>query len=174
MSVFNNELFFLVLIALIIFFTGLAKVIWIPTKRKDFERIAQITNLKTGMVFYDLGSGTGDLLFYLAPKYKIKCVGIEISPFFYLYSKIKSFFYQNVEIKYGDFFKFNLKDADVIYFFLHPKLYQKLKEKILNEAKDGAIIIAAVWPFQNANPVKVSQKEKEVSYFVYIKRKNSL
>lgn len=174
MSIFNLGYLLIFLIFIFFFFTGVADIGWAPTKRKDYPRIAQLFNPRPGMVFYDLGSGTADLLFYLANHYKITCVGIEVSPFFYLYSKIKSLFCQNVKIKYGNFFKFNLKEADVIYFFLHPKLYPRLKEKILSEAKDGAIIIAAVWPLPDANPIKISQKEKEASYFVYKKQKKSL
>src|SRR4030042_6669331 len=96
--IFNIILFLFIL-------GGFYGVIWIPTKKKDYDRIAKLIDLKPGMTLYDLGSGTGDMLFYFSKRYNIKCVGIEISPILYLYSKCKFLFSKSVEIKYGDFFK---------------------------------------------------------------------
>ena len=110
-------------------------VIWIPTKKRDYERIAELINIKPGITLYDLGSGSGGLLFYLSKKYNIKCVGIEVAPLLFLYSWVKSIFYKNVKIKYGSFFRFNLSEADIIYAFLLPKMYGKLKDKIKKDAK---------------------------------------
>jgi predicted RNA methylase len=149
---------------------GFYGVIWLPTKKRDYERIAKLIDLKPGMTLCDLGSGTGNLLFYFSSKYNIKCIGIEISPVLYLYSKFKSLFFKKVEIKYGNFFKNDLSEADVIYAFLHPKMYEKLKEKIVHEVKkDSTIIVLSTWPFENLNPSKISQKNRDTTYFLYKK-----
>lgn len=149
---------------------GLWGTIWLPTKRRDYDRIADLADLKSGVILYDLGSGTGELLFYLAKKYKIKCTGIEISPVLYLYSKLKSLFFKNVEIKYGNFLKHNLSNADVIYVFLHPKVYDKLKEKIRHGIKkDSTLILLSTWPFKDKNPLRINEKHKEATYYLYKK-----
>src|SRR3989344_6325323 len=123
-------------------------VIWIPTKKRDYERIAELINIKPGITLYDLGSGSGGLLFYLSKKYNIKCVGIEVAPLLFLYSWVKSIFYKNVKIKYGSFFRFNLSEADIIYAFLLPKMYGKLKDKIKKDAKKNAVVVLSAWPFE--------------------------
>jgi len=149
---------------------GFYGVIWIPTKKRDYNRIANLINLKPGMILCDLGSGTGNLLFYFSKRYNIKCVGIEISPVLYLYSKFKSLFFKNVEIKYGNFFKHDLSEIDVIYAFLHPKMYDKLQEKITHEIKkDSTSIILSTWPFKNIKPLKINQEKNESTYFLYKK-----
>lgn len=149
---------------------GFYGVIWTPTKKRDYDRIAKLVDLKPGMTLYDLGSGTGNLLFHFSKRYNIKCVGIEISPALYLYSKFKSLFFKSVEIKYGDFFKNDLSEPDVIYAFLHPKMYEKLKEKIVREVKkDSTVIVLSTWPFKNIIPLKISQKKGESAYFLYKK-----
>lgn len=163
-------LFILELILILFCMGGFYGVIWIPTKKKDYDRIASLVDLRPEVVFCDIGSGTGDLLFYLSERYKIKCIGIEISPILYLYSKIKSLFYHNVEIKYGNLFKYDLSNVDVIYIFLHSKMYIRVKEKINREAKEGTIIIASCWPLGDTNPLKISQKNNEVAYYVYKKQ----
>ncbi|MCP6718390.1 MAG: hypothetical protein KJI70_02530 [Patescibacteria group bacterium] len=142
-------------------------VIWMPTRKKDYERIAKMAILKSDDVFYDLGSGTGDLLFYLEKNHGIRCVGIEISPIFYFYSKIKSLFYKKVKIRYGNFFKHDISEADILYAFLHPKMYKKLKAKIKKDAKKGVRIILAVWPFSNESQTMSSCEKGEVSYYLY-------
>ena len=163
---------FILLINTFIFLTiigGLFGAIWIPTKKKDYERIARLAGLRPRMVFYDLGSGSADLLFYLSKKYKIRCVGIEISPILYLYSKIKSIFFKNVRIRYGDFLKHDLSEADVIYAFLLPRIYEKLQEKLCNDAKNESLIILSVWPFKDVKYLKASEEKGKFTYFLYKK-----
>lgn len=164
------SIFILIIVLFLLFFSlgGFLGVVWAPTRRKDYERIASLIDWQSEKVFFDLGSGTGDLLFFLSKKYGIKCVGIEISPIFYLYSKIKSLFYKRVKIYFGNFFKFNLSDADIIYAFLHPKLLKRLKEKINKEAKKNVLVIISCWPFENIEPLKINKKQKEVSYYLYL------
>lgn len=165
----NFIILILILILVLFFIGGFYGVIWLPTKKRDYDRIAELADLRPGRVFCDLGSGTGDLLFYLSRKYKVKCIGIEVSPVLYLYSKIKSLLHHNVEIKYGNLFKYDLSNVDIIYAFLHPKMYNRLKAKIDRETKKGAIIILSCWPFENTNPLKVNQKNNEDIFYLYKK-----
>ncbi len=128
------------------------------------------------MLFYDLGSGSGKILFYLSKKYNITCVGIELSPLLYLYSKFKSLFFKRVKIKYGNFFQYDLSKADVIYIFLLPKNYDKLRKKLNSELKEGTKIILSCWPFENRKPNTIEKKENAITYYLYIvqKQKNCL
>ena len=163
----------LIIIEIILFSLAMGAIfgaIWIPTRKKDYERIAKLINIKPGITLYDLGSGSGGLLFYLSKKYNIKCVGIEIAPLFFLYSKIKSIFYKNVDIKYGSFFRFNLAEADVIYAFLLPRIYDKLKDKIKRSAKENAIIVLSVWPFKGIKPSRIDDEVNEANYYLYYKK----
>lgn len=148
---------------------GFSAAIWLPTRKKDYERIAQLMNLRPGMVMYDLGSGSGELLFYLSKKHDVQCVGIEISPILYFYSKIRSLFYRKVKIQWGDFFGRDLSDADIIYVFLQPQISFRLQEKLRRNIKETAAIVAGCFPFQHAKPAKISQKHNETSYYLYEK-----
>ena len=142
---------------------------WIPTRKKDYELIVKMAKLQPGMLFYDLGSGTGEMLFYLSRKHNINCVGIEISPILYLYSKIKSLFYKKVKIMYGNFYKHDLSKADVIYVFLMPKTLDKLKRKFSKELKKYSKIIISCWPLQNCNPKQISKNDDGIPYYLYEK-----
>jgi len=161
-------LFFIILIYTI--FTGIFyDAIWIPTRKKDYDRIAQLADLRPGITFYDLGSGSANILFYFSKKYDINCVGIEISLFWYFYSKIKSLFYKKVKIKYGNFYKHGISQADVIYVFLLPEAYPKLKNKIDKELKGGSKLILSYWPFEDRELINVNKKEGLAPYYLYQK-----
>ena len=160
---------FLVAVCILLFIGGLFAAPWVPTKKNDFERIAEMAKLKPGMVFYDVGSGSGNMLFYLSQKYNIHCIGIEISPLLYLYSKIRSLFYKKVKIVYGDFYQHDISKADALYVFLMPKTFYKLKIKIAKEIKEDSKIIVSCWPLPNCNPIKISKKNNEVDYYLYNK-----
>ena len=160
-------LFVLLLIVFLIFCGGFWNAPWLPTNKKDFKRIADLVEMDSRLIFYDLGSGGGDLLFYLSKQYNIKCVGVEISPVLYLYSKIKSLFYKNTTIKYGNFFNYNLSEADVVYCFIKPEAYPKLKQKMKKELKKETIIILSCWPLKGVKPFKVSRLKNSISFYLY-------
>jgi len=163
-------IFFLILaFVVLIFFGALWKAPWLPTKKEDYDRIAKLANLKPNIFFYDLGSGTGDMLFYLSKKYNINCVGIEVSPLLYFYSKIRSLFSKKVKIYYGNFFQHDLSGADVVYVFLHPKLYDRLKKRINSGLKNDSKIILAGWPFEKSSPIRISKEKYRVTYYLYKK-----
>lgn len=159
----------LILVVMLLFFGAYFEVCWLPTRRRDYDRIAKLADLRSDMIFYDLGSGTGDMLFYLSKKFKINCVGIEISPILYLYSKIKSLFYKKVRIKYGNFFYNDLSDGDVIFAFLHPKSNERLRKKFLNNLKQDSKVILASWPFKDLKPSQISGEYGQTTYFLYKK-----
>lgn len=169
MDFFSILILLFIIITSAIFIGGLYDAMWIPTRKKNYDRIAQLAYLKPGEVFYDLGCGSANMLFYFSKKYGANCVGIEVSPFWYLYSKVKSLFYKKVKIKYGNFYKHDISKADVIYVFLLPESYLKLKDKIDEELKKGARIILSDWPFKDREPNKISKKEGLVSYYLYQK-----
>lgn len=159
----------LILVLISLFLGALFEAPWIPTRKKDYELIAKMAKLRPGMLFYDLGSGTGEMLFYLSRKHNINCVGIEISPILYLYSKIKSLFYKKVKIMYGNFYKYDLSKADVVYVFLMPKTFDKLKRKFNKELKKDSKIIISCWPLQNSYPIQINKNDNGIPYYLYEK-----
>jgi len=168
MDIFSISLWFFVISGFGIFAGSYFDAMWLPTKRANYDRIAKLSQLKPGMVFYDIGSGSANMLFYLSKKYNADCVGIEIAPFWYLYSKIKSLFYKKVKIKYGNFYKYNLSSADVVYAFLLPKNYSKIKNKTDKELKMGAKLVLSSWPFENSKPIKIDVEGTLTAYYLYI------
>jgi SAM-dependent methyltransferase len=156
------------ILILLVFAGSLFGAPWVPTRKVDYERIDKLANLKDGEKLYDLGCGLGGVLFYLSERHKnSKFIGIEIAPFPYLFAKLRSLFYQNVRIKFGDLKRQNLSSAKVVYMFLTPDTHNKLKIKLIRELKPEAKIITACWGFDYDSNAQVDKAEKQVSYFVY-------
>jgi len=104
---------------------------WVPTKRNDLNRINDILKLKKWEKFLEMWCWTGLVSIHIARKNpNSKIIWIELSPLFYVISKIRVFFsdLKNIKIKYWNALNLNLEDYDVIYIFWLPKI---IKKKVL-------------------------------------------
>ena len=166
---------FLILIAFIFLFlvtfvyAGWKGAPWVPTRRNDVKRFLKIAKIQQGQKVYDLGSGDGRIV-YAAAQAGAKAEGFEISLFPYLLSQARLLFLKNKEkykIKYKDFWHVNLDDADIVYFFLMPKVYHKLKIKFEKELKKGTKVIAYVWPIDDWKSLRVDAVKGQSNLYLY-------
>ena len=166
------EFFLLVLILLILFtfaYGGWRGAPWVPAKKADIERILQLVELKEGVKFYDLGAGDGRLIAEAAKK-GAEAVGYEIAIVPYFIAKLRILFLNKktrCKIIYKDFWFVDLKDADVIYFFLMPKTIEKLKPKLEKELKRGAMVISYIFPINGWEALKTDKNKGRSSIYLY-------
>lgn len=149
----------LAIILILILFTGLFFMYWLwrtldknliaiyfPARRRDLARIDKVANLKKGNVFYELGSGDTRVCRYIAEQNpKSRVVGIEALLPLFLWGKWKQLVkpIPNLELKWGNLFRFSFEDADVVYFYALPKTFEKLlKPKLREELKPGSRIVS--------------------------------
>lgn len=117
---------------------------FVPTRGRSLNQILEPVIFAKNDVFYDLGSGDGRLCFYMAKKYGLKAIGVELNPLLNFYSNLKQRILkqESVEFLRANFFNISLKKATVIYVFLFPEVVNKLYDKIIKECKKGTIIIS--------------------------------
>jgi len=118
---------------------------YVPTSKKQLERILENAHLKKNGQFVELGSGDGRLVRYAVKNYGVKGTGVEINPLLVWWSRYLSkkdgishkivFLKQNV-------FNYSLQKVDYLYLFLMPELIKKLIPKFKKELKKEAIIIS--------------------------------
>jgi SAM-dependent methyltransferase len=125
-----------------------------PTSRKEIERVAQLLELREGSVFYDLGSGFGRMIIAMAERYDVHCVGVEIDPVKYWWTKLMVRLKNlagRVTVLHKNLRNADLRNAEKIFIFLSPEtdIMSKLKEKILSECKPGTRIVSYVHRFQD-------------------------
>ena len=146
---------------------------WVPAFKKDLPRIANLADLKPDQKFYELGSGTGRICFYINKVSGSQAIGLEIGLPLFLISKLKQVLARNknVKFKYRNLFKQNLSDADVVYLFGIPRtIKDKLRQKLENDLKPGAKVISYAFPIEDWQPEIIDKPgAKDVSIYLYVR-----
>lgn len=142
-----GELLFLLFFLIIFtaFFGALSAAPYVPTWKKDVERMMDLANIKAGQKVYDLGCGDGRIVFESA-KRMAEAVGVEIFILPYFFARIKSYFKPRTKIIFGNMFNLNISDADIVFIFLMNKSYQKIAIKLEKELRPGSRVIVSCWP----------------------------
>lgn len=162
----------LLLILLIFLFTfvyaSMRAAPWVPMHGKDIERFLKLADFKPGARMYDLGCGDGRVV-GAAAQAGAHTTGFEVSLLPYLIARGRCALSKNKNayVRYKDFWRANLRDADIVYFFLMPKIYPKLKEKLERELKPGAKVIAYVWPIPGWTPVACDRAPGQPTLYLY-------
>ncbi len=106
--------------------------------------------------FIDLGCGCGGLLKNLSQvQSNGSYYGIEAAPLPYLVSKLRNIvFAPNNTIRWGDFWKDDLTQYDVVYAYLSPVPMKTLWEKAKQEMQPGSIFISNSFIIPDVSPEK--------------------
>jgi len=134
---------------------------FVPTGKKNVEKMIKMVDLKPGKVLMDLGSGDGRILI-IGAKTGAKCVGVEINPVLYHLSKLRTIRKDNIEIRREDLWQTNLSQVDVLtIYFINHKM-DRLHKKIVSEMKPGSCVISYGFKFPNWQPA-----EKDGKIYLY-------
>jgi hypothetical protein len=140
---------------------------WVPTKKELVGKILSITELKSGELLYDLGSGDGRLVIAAVRDFRARAVGIEIDPFRVLYSRLKiSQLHLNgkARILRTNFFKVDLQAADVVVLFLLQETNDKLQLKLERELDPNCRVVSLHFQFKGWEELRA---DKEEMIYVY-------
>lgn len=152
-------------------YAGLSASPWVPSRKKDMQRILELADVQEGDIVYDLGSGDGRWLFYFADHSSAKEVrGYEISVMMFLICWIKKLFrgYPHIKIVLKSFFKTDLSKADVVICFLTPMAMKKLFPKLKREMKNGTKLVSYAFTTPGLNCEKISKvSQKDVPIYLY-------
>ena len=144
------------------------KVPFMGTRKKISDLILKNTDLKNKKIV-DLGSGIGDFLFSAEKQNPKRLVGVELSYLFYFFSKFRCYFKKSkVVFLKKNFFEFDIGDFDVVYFFLTNRVISKVQEKILKEAKKGALIISLDCELTDIKACKVLKTDIGSRIYFYL------
>ncbi|MFH0772994.1 MAG: class I SAM-dependent methyltransferase [bacterium] len=142
------EMFILLAVAIYgvgLLFSAFKGAPYVPTSKKQLEKILKNVRLNKSSHFIELGSGDGRLLRYAAKQYGITGVGIEINPLLIWWSAFLSKrdgTSHKVQFINKNIFDYSFNRTDYLYIFLMPELIMKLIPKFKKELKKGAIIIS--------------------------------
>ena len=141
---------------------------WVPTPYKITRRMLVLADVKPGDILYDLGSGDGRVIIEAARSFGAKAVGIEIDPLRFLWTKAKIFFLGlsgKVDVLFGNFFKIDIGDADIVAIYLLPETNIKLINKFTKELKPGTRIVSNTFTLPG---LKIINQDERLKIYVYI------
>ena len=134
------------------------RVPFVPTTAGDIEFIVKKLGISSKDIFYDLGSGDGQVCFLVSKLSGAKCVGFELTWWTYLLARLKRQLTndkKNIDFKNKNFFKSDWSEASIIYAYLYPPLMARVEEKFLQDCKPGSRAVVRDFPFPNLKPTEV-------------------
>jgi SAM-dependent methyltransferase len=136
---------------------------FVPTPKKTVQDMMKLAAIKPGDIVYDLGCGDGRLLIAAAEKGAV-AIGYELSMPTYLLARFRTFGRTNISVRYGDFWKKDLSDADVIVCYLLMQKMKIFEETIWLRLKPGARVVSHSFTLPNIKPTA-----KEGDGVLYVK-----
>jgi SAM-dependent methyltransferase len=144
---------------------------WYPTRTRDFERIRTLLDLKPGQTVYDLGCGDGRVIAYLSRTTGARCIGVELSILHYSVAKLRQLLGRraNLEVRLGDLFRQDLRDADVVYMFGIPSTMRRDRlAPVLAAMRPGARLVSYGLPVDGLTPHVVDRATGGREIYVYV------
>lgn len=135
---------------------------FVPTPMKAVEKMLKISKLKKGDKIYDIGCGDGRVVYLAANKHEADATGFELSPFVFMFAKIRQFLWRSkAKVQFANFKSKDLSDADIIFCYLLPETLVKLEPKLTKELKPGARVISYAFPIATWDEVKKHPREAQ-------------
>ena len=160
----------LIVIAAVIVFMAWSQAFgapWIPSPHKTIRKMLKLARLKPGETLYDLGCGDGRIVIDAAKYFGAMAIGIEIDPIRYYWAKLSILHLRlqdNAKVMLGNFFKINLRQADVVALYLLPETNVKLMKKLSDELKPGARIVTNAFTIPGWLAIRQDEKAKIYVY----------
>lgn len=136
--------------AISVFWTRWRGAPWVPTPMKTVRRMLTLAEVGPGDVVYDLGCGDGRVIVTAARRFGARAVGIEIDPLRYLWTQtlITALGLRGqVRVVFGDFFKQDLSQANVVTMYLQQDTNEKLSLKLVEELRPGTRVVSFKFTF---------------------------
>ncbi len=128
---------------------------FVPTPMPQVRRMLKAARIKKNETVYDLGAGDGRLVHLAARDHQAKAIGYELSPLVWAWSRlIAPFWKSSAHLRYGNFWKKDVRDADVLVIYLLPSSLLNFEKVILPQLKVGARIVSHAFPIKSLNPVE--------------------
>jgi len=140
-------------------FYGLPSV---PTKQERIRKALQLVDLGSNETIYDLGAGDGRVLLIAAREFGAQAVGIEIGPVqcaLIWLRVVTSGFGSKIQIKWGNYLKTDLSQADVVFVYATSREVARLASYLEKQTKPGARLVSISADFPDWEPTSMDDRE---------------
>jgi len=164
---FNNPVIQALLLQISIIWPNKYAAPWVPTSMVEVHKMLQLAEVRPDDLVYDLGCGDGRVIIVAARQYGSRAIGIEIDPLRYMWCQMLITILglrDLVQVIFGDFFKKDLNDADVIICYLLPATNQKLESKFMQELQANTRVVSHDFLFTR---IQVQQQDDQYNLYLY-------
>jgi hypothetical protein len=134
----------------------------VPTKPERIEKALKLANLQPNETLYDLGAGDGRVLLIAARDFGARAVGIEIGPIQCVLIWLRvtaSGFGKQIEIRWANFYKAYLRNADVVFVYATSKEITKLASHLEAQMKQGSRLVSISADFPEWEPAVIDDHD---------------
>jgi len=126
-----------------------------PTQPDRIRAALKLVKLQPDEVLYDLGAGDGRVLLIAAKEFGAKAVGLEVGPMQIFVSWLRVLFNgirHKVRIEAGNYYKADLREADVVYVYATSREVRKLAPLLAKQMKQGSRVVSISADFPEWEP----------------------
>ncbi len=126
-----------------------------PTPRHAVRAMLRLAAVGPGDVVYDLGAGTGAIVFRAARGCGARVLGVEVEPIRLLVLRLRRATgpaAERIELRWGNLFHLDFRPATVVTAFLWPGAMARLRPKFESELRDGARVASHCHPVPGWSP----------------------
>jgi len=134
----------------------------VPTRPERIRKALTLAKLQPKEVLYDLGAGDGRVLLIAARDFGAKAVGIEIGPIqcaLIWLRVLAAGFGNQIQVRWANFYKADLHDADVIFVYATLKEVMKLAPHLETQIKKGARLVSISADFPEWEPQEFDDRD---------------
>ncbi len=144
---------------------------YVTTPARVVERMLEMAHPKPGETLYDLGCGDGRILISAVEKYKVKAVGVEISPKVAEAAKAQiahAGLSGQARVIQGDLLEVDFTGADIVAIYLDTKLNEALRPHLEQYLKAGARVVSHDYAIPGWKPSKVDKTGGDHGHLIYL------
>jgi len=131
---------------------------FVPSARKRHRTMIKLANIQSSDIVYDMGCGDGRLVFESARHAK-KAIGYELSIPLVLWGKLVGLLRRSkAKIRFGNIWKQDYSDADVIFCYLMPGAMKKFYQVVWPHLKKGTRVISNAFQIHDVQPAQTEEK----------------
>jgi precorrin-6B methylase 2 len=152
-----------------LFLTIFTQAPYVPTRKRELDRLIRLANFRPGDRVVDLGSGDGRIVL-AAARAGADAIGVERQPVLVWISRWRARrqgLSARAIFRTGNMFDEDIREADVVFCYLLPGTMQKLKEKFEHELKPGARVISNAFKMQGWTPTTEDRDGLTAPIFAY-------
>lgn len=129
---------------------------FVRTPRSVVRAGLKLADLRPGEMLVDLGCGHGQTLTIAAREFGAHAVGYELAPHhaFVAWCAGKLRGRGLTTVHWGDLYRAELANADVVFLWLTPRAFMKLEEKLARELRPGARVVTFSSPLPSWKPTR--------------------